>query len=177
MIQNSFIKDKDKVSYDEYFTLWVLIAQAKDALLSVREREYYQYNVTNERRAVLFAIAALGGQATPVEISRFLFRKINSVTEMIKRMEKEGLIKKYQTSGRTKVTVKITKKGFETYCQSLQNDSDKRILSILTKKQREQLAEYLLKLRNEAARELGIQSHSLVFSEDFHNGKKIADKC
>ncbi len=71
-------KQYSKQINDEFFSLWVLIAQAKDALLATREREYYQYNVKNERRAVIFSIMALGGQATAVEIARFLFRKLNA---------------------------------------------------------------------------------------------------
>jgi len=165
-------KDILETSLDEFFTLWVLIAQTKDALLGVREREYYGYNIKNERRAVLFAIAALGGQAAPVEIARFLFRKINSVTEMLKRMEKQGLIKKLASSGRSKVIVKLTEKGRSIYVQSLQNTSDKRLLSVLSNNEREHLKEYLLKLRSEAARELGIQSHSLIFSPDFNLHRK-----
>jgi DNA-binding MarR family transcriptional regulator len=154
---------------DEFFSLWVLIAQTKDALLAAREKEYNQYKVKNERRAVLLSIIALGGQATPVEISRFLFRRINSVTEMLNRMEQQGLIKKQKSSGRSKVVVKVSEKGYETYNQSLKNSANKRILSRLTKKQREQLRSYLLKIRNEAASELGIQTWSLLFSPDFND--------
>jgi len=157
---------------DEYFTLWVLIAQTKDAILRIRERDYDQYNIKNERRAVIFAIVALGGQAAPVEIARFLFRKINSVTEMLKRMEQQGLIRKYKSSGKSKVNVRLTEKGRNTYTQSVQNTSDKRLFSILPRGQREKLKASLLKLRNEAARELGIQSHSLIFSPDFNCYRK-----
>jgi len=157
---------------DEFFTLWVLIAQAKDAVLAVRERDYYQYNVKNERRAVILSIVALGGQATAVEIARFLFRKINSVSEMLKRMEEQELVERIENSGRSKVMVKLTEKGYETYNQSLRNRSDKRILSVLSKRQRENLASYLLKVRNEAARELGIQTFSLVYSPDFNHYKE-----
>lgn len=160
---------------DEFFSLWVLIAQTKDSLLAAREREYYQYNVKNERRAVLLSIVALGGQATPIEISRFLFRKINSVTEMLNRMEKQGLIKRQKSSGRSKTIVTLTERGKETYSQSLENTTDKRILSKLSKKQREQLRSYLLRIRDESARELGIQSWSLLFSPDFNenNNRQI----
>ena len=162
---------KKKIN-DEFFSLWVLIAQTKDALLAAREREYYQYHVKNERRAVIFSIIALGGQATAVEIARFLFRKLNSVSEMLKRMEEQGLIEKVKSSGRSKAMIKLTEKGYETYEQSLKNTTDKRVLSILSKKQRENLAAYLLKIRNEAARELGIQTFSLVYSPDFNHHKK-----
>jgi len=163
------IKLKGKPANDEFFTLWVLLAQTRDALLAAREREYYQHHIKNERRAVLFAIAALGNNATPIAIARLLIRKINSVTEMLNRMEQQGLIEKCQSSGRSKIVVKLTKRGYEIYHQSLKNSTDKRILSVLSRKQRDQLKQYLLKIRNEAARELGIQSRSLLFTQDFNH--------
>jgi DNA-binding MarR family transcriptional regulator len=124
---------------DEFFTLWVLIAQTKDALLKARQKEYDSYSVGNERRAVLWGIKSYGGEASPVEISRLLLRELNSVSEMLKRMEKEKLIKKYY------------------------NEVDQRILAILSKKQREQLISYLWKIRKEALRELGIPEWHIVF--------------
>ena len=160
---------------DEFFILWVLIAQTRDAFLAAREREYYNYRIKNERRAALFAIAALGDKATPTEIARVLIRKINSVTEMLNRMEQQGLIKKYKSSGRSKILIKLTDKGYEIYHQSLKNSTDKRILSVLSKRQREQLQSYLLKIRNEAARELGIQTWSLLFSPDFNHEKRASN--
>ena len=167
-------KKQPEIIDDEYFKLWVLIAQAKDAILAVREREYYQYNVRNERRAVIMGIVALGGEATTVEIARLLFRKINSVSEMLVRMEEQGLIERVKHTGRSKMAVRLTAKGYETYQQSFQNRSDKKIFSVLTKKQRENLAASLQVVRDEAARQLGVRTFSLVYSPDFNGRKKRA---
>jgi DNA-binding MarR family transcriptional regulator len=148
---------------DEFFTLWILIAQTKDALLKARQKQYDSYSIGNERRAVLWGIKSYGGEASPVEISRLLLRELNSVSEMLKRMEKEKLIKKYATSGKYRVKVKLTKIGEEVFNQSLYNEVDQRILAILSKKQREQLISYLWKIRKEALRELGIPEWHIVF--------------
>jgi DNA-binding MarR family transcriptional regulator len=161
---------------DEFFSLWVLIAQTKDALLAAREREYYQYQIKNERRAVILSIIALGGQATTVEIARFLFRKLNSVSEMLKRMEEQGLIEKVISPGSSQAIIKLTPEGYTAYEQSFNNVTDRRILSVLSKKQRKNLASYLMKIRNEAARELGIQPFSLIYSPDFNNHKQYPKK-
>jgi DNA-binding MarR family transcriptional regulator len=151
---------------DEYFMLWVLVAQTKDAILRARERDYARYGISNERRAVLFIIQNNGGQATPVEIAHQLFRELHSVTEMLKRMEKDGLITRYKGSGRSKVEVKLTEKGLEVFDQSLHNQTDKRIFSALTKKERERLATYLFKLRGTALRDLGIPEWRFRFPLD-----------
>ena len=85
--------DEDaRLASDEYFMLWVLIAQTKDAILRARELEYARYGISNERRAILAIIQNNGGRATPVDIARDLFRELHSVTEMLARMEKDGLV-------------------------------------------------------------------------------------
>jgi len=157
---------EDRPLSDEYFVLWIMIAQTKDAILRARQRDYARFNISNERRAVLWNIQNNGGRATPVEISRQLFRELHSVTEMLKRMEKEGLIARYKGSGRSKVEVKLTEKGLEIFNQSLHNETDRRIFSVLTKKERERLASYLWKLRGQVLKELGIPEHQIKFPLD-----------
>ena len=113
--------------------LWALIAQTKDAILRARERDYARYGISNERRAVLFTIQNNGGRATPVEIARGLFRELHSITEMLKRMEADGLITRHKGTGRSKVEVELTEKGLDVFKQSLCNETDKRIFSVLSK--------------------------------------------
>lgn len=152
-----------KQTLDEFFNLWVLIAQTKDAFLKARQREYDRFNITNERRAVLWSIQYYGGQATPTQIARHLFRELNSVSEILKRMQAGGLIKKYRGLTGTSVLVKMTKKGSRVFDQSHHNETDGKILSILSRKQREQLASYLWTVRSQALKELGIPEWTRPF--------------
>jgi DNA-binding MarR family transcriptional regulator len=112
---------------DEYFVLWIMIAQTRDAILKARERDYARFNISNMRRAVLWNIQNNGGHATPVEISRQLFRELHSVTGLLERMGKEGLITKYKSSSRSRFEIKLSKKGLDVFNQSLYNETDKRI--------------------------------------------------
>ena len=141
---------------NEYFLLWVLIAQTKDAILRARERDYARFGISNDRRAVLYAIESNGGAATPVEISRSLLRELHSVTEMLKRMEEDGLILREKTSGRSRIQARLTEKGLDVFYQSLHNGTDERIFSVLTKAERKRLSEYLTKLRTRVLQDLGI---------------------
>jgi DNA-binding MarR family transcriptional regulator len=141
---------------DEDFMLWVLIAQTRDAILRARELEYSQYGISNERRAVLMIIQNYGGRATPVDIARDLFRELHSVTEMLIRMEKDGLVTRHKGTGRSKIEVSLTQKGRDVFAQSMHNETDKKIFSALTKKQRERLSQYLWKLRGRTLEHLGI---------------------
>jgi DNA-binding MarR family transcriptional regulator len=151
---------------DEYFMLWALIAQNRDAILRARERDYARYGISNERRAVLFIIQNSGGHATPVEIARGLFRELHSVTEMLKRMEADGLISRHKGPGRSKIEVKLTEKGLDVFKQSLHNKTDERIFSVLTKREREVLSSILFKLRSKVLQDLGIPEWHLNFPLD-----------
>jgi DNA-binding MarR family transcriptional regulator len=155
-------KDVRPVS-DEDFMLWVLIAQTRDAILRARELEYAQYGISNERRAVLAIIQNSGGRAAPVDIARDLFRELHSVTEMLVRMEKDGLVTRHKGTGRSKVEVSLTEKGLEVFRQSIHNETDNKIFSALTKKQRERLSAYLWKLRSRTLEHLGIPEWQFNF--------------
>ena len=149
-------EDHHGLTADEFFSLFVLIAQTKDAMLRARQVEYEPYGISNERRALLWVIQSYGGQATPAEISRRFFRELQSITEMLKRMEKDGLVTRHPGSGRSKTVVRLTEKGSDTLRQSLHNETDKRIVSVLTPEERDQLAASLSKLRKQALAELGV---------------------
>ena len=166
------VKKHDKPLSDEYFALWVMIAQTKDGLLRARTRDYARFGISNERRAVLWIIQNNGGQATPVEIARQLFRELHSVSEMLVRMEKEGLITREKTSGKSRIVAKLTAKGREVFDQSLHNETDKRIFSVLTKKQRERLLSYLWKIRGKVLTELGIPEWHIKYPLDPNNSEE-----
>ena len=162
--------DKDTLPLsDEFFALWVMIAQTKDGLLRARQRDYARFNISNERRAVLWSIQNNGGKATPVEIARQLFRELHSVSEMLVRMEKEELITREKAPGKSRVVAKLTPKGLETFNQSLHNETDSRIFSVLTKKQRERLLSYLWKIRGQVLKELGIPEWQVKYPLDPNN--------
>jgi DNA-binding MarR family transcriptional regulator len=153
----------EELSSDEYFMLWVLIAQTRDGILRARERDYARYGISNERRAVLYMIENNGGSATPVEIARDLFRELHSITEMLKRMEKDGLIERYKGTGRSKVKVRLTEKGLDIFNQSLHIETDERVFSVLSAKERKNLASTLFKLRSRVLEDLGIPEWHLNF--------------
>ena len=146
---------------DEDFALWVLVAQTKDAILRARQTEYVRFGISNERRTVLWIIQSYGGRATPVEIARRFFRELQSITEMLKRMEKDGLVSRHKGSGRSKTEVRLTDKGLDILKQSLRNEVDKRIFSVLSPEEREELAASLWKLRTRALEELGLRDMEL----------------
>jgi len=135
---------------------WVMLAQTRDAILRARERDYARYGISNERRAVLTVIEANGGSATPVLIARALLRELHSVSELVKRMEKDGLVEKTSTTGRSRAEVRVTPAGREAFELSLHSQTDKRIFSALSEAERRRLMALLGKVRTRALEDLGI---------------------
>ena len=125
---------------DEFFLLWVLLAQTTDAVSRLRERDYAHYGLNNERRAILYILHNNGGRAKPVDIARELFRELHSVTEMMKRMEEAGLVPAAQghgpVEGRSETRPTWSAKCWRSRTTS---EPDKKIFSTLTKSERERL--------------------------------------
>ena len=79
------------------------------------------------------------------------------MTGMLKRMEDSGLISMHEGSGRSKVEARLTEKGRNVLDRSRRSGTDKRIFSVLTKRERERLACFLGKVRGRVLEDLGIR--------------------
>ena len=98
-----------------------------------------------------------------MDIARDLFRELHSVTELLVRMEKDGLVTRHRGTGRSRIEVSLTEKGLDVFHQSLHSETDAKIFKALTRKQRERLSQYLWKLRRQTLAHLGIPEWHLSF--------------
>lgn len=146
-------------STDQDYNLWILLSQTRHVIARARKKELRKYNISAIQAGALFVIHALGDKAIPAEISRWLFREPHSVSELLNRMEKQGLVKKVRDLERkNQVRVVLTEKGRETYShQSTNPEPIGRIMSSLSDEERRQLRSYLLKLRDSTMKELGME--------------------
>jgi len=150
---------KNRLSVDEDYNLWVLLHQTTDAVLRARQKELDQYSISFIEVGVLVVIQAIGEKATPSEISRRIFREPHSVSALLNRMEKRGLLTKTQDLDRKNmVRVSITEKGRQAYDKSTRRKSIYRIISSLSEEDCQQLRSCLEKLRNKAFKEL-VEEH------------------
>jgi len=142
---------KNHLSSDHDYNLWVLLHQAKDAVFKAREKELHQYGIAAREAAILFVIQAIGDKATPAKISRWIFREHHTVSSLLSRMEKKGLITRVKASDRKNIwIVSLTEKGQNAYRQSLKRKSIHAVMSSLSENERQQLESYLMKIRDTA---------------------------
>ena len=148
---------------DPEYELWVLLHQTVDTMARARENELREIGISRMQAAVLFIIKAIDGPATPAEISRWLFREPHTVFGLLKRMEKQGLVRRTKDlERRNMIRVTITEKGEEAYRRSRKLKVIRMILSGLSPEQRDNLKPYLETLRKRALKELGVK-HQLLF--------------
>ena len=141
------------MSVDGNYELAVLLAQARDAVMKARRKELTRYHISPRQSAVLYYIQAIGERATPAEISRGIFRESHSISEILGRMEKQGLLRRVKDlSRKNMVRVELTEKGLEACNHSEKRASIDKIFSALSKEERQQLRSYLERLRDKALR-------------------------
>ncbi|HIE18065.1 MAG TPA: MarR family transcriptional regulator [Dehalococcoidia bacterium] len=145
------------------YELWVLLDQVATLILNARDQELSQYGTTAMQAGVLFVTTQVGNETTPAEISRWILRKPSSVTGILDRMERAGLIKRTKDLPRRNlVRITLTDRGQKVYKQSLKRGTIRRIMSALSEEECEQLASLLEKLRAEAAKVAGVK-HRIPF--------------
>src|SRR3972149_3534581 len=88
------------LSEDPNYRLWILLHQTRDVFHKVRKKEVAKYGITATQSAVLFIISANGGQATPTVISNWFLREPHTISSVLTRMEKQGLVSKIRNKER-----------------------------------------------------------------------------
>jgi DNA-binding MarR family transcriptional regulator len=148
------IMRKGTISIKDY-DLIGLLNQTTETIFRARQKELDQYSISTSQGAVLFITKALGEKATISEISRWLLRKPHTVSEIVSRMEKKGLLKKSRTPKRKSIIkVALTPKGLEVYRKSKKRQSFSNILTSLSLEERQQMVAYLKRLKDSAVEEL-----------------------
>ena len=136
---------------DKDYGLWVLLNQARDSIHRAREKELVKYGISSSQAAVLFISKVIDSEVTPSEISRWLLKEPHTVSAILSRMERQGLVKKARnTDKRRNINVAITKAGEQAFRNSEKIESIKDIMSCLNAEESKQLTVLLSKLRDVA---------------------------
>ncbi len=148
---------KLSLSKDLDYKLFVLLRQAGHVIFKSSEKELRKNGVSLVEHAVLFITQSIGQKATPAEISRWMVRERNSISALLTRMEKKGLIKMTKDLDRKNLLrVSLTKKGKQAYDNSTRIESVHSIISTLPEEVRIRMISYLKELRDKAMVELGL---------------------
>jgi DNA-binding MarR family transcriptional regulator len=143
---------------DNQYRLWMLLAQTRGAISKAREKRVKQYMPPNQA-AALVVIWAYKGRATPTLLSRYLFQEHHSISGLIARMGKNGLVTKNKDDRLKRVVrIAITAKGQEIISNSVDAGFIHSVISCLTEKEQKQLESSLQVLLKRACAEIGMKS-------------------
>jgi MarR family transcriptional regulator, organic hydroperoxide resistance regulator len=151
-----------QIKADKDYTLLTQLLQVADIFVKVRERELLTQNLSATSAAILFLVEAMGKDVTPAKISRMLLREPHSVSGILMRMEKQGLIKRAKNMERKNlIRITLTTKGENALKQAMKKEGVKHVLSKLTEEQRRQLKQTLTSLKEAGMKELNLSPKAL----------------
>ncbi len=134
------------------YNLFMLIGLTLNAIFRARNHQIKELDLTPAEFHLLLLVSELGGTATPGEIAQWMMRKPPTISGLLNRMEKNGLIVRKGFKNNKKLRkVALTKKAHE-YLEKLSVGEDilNVIMNSLEKDEYEQLWNLLEKLRSVA---------------------------
>jgi DNA-binding MarR family transcriptional regulator len=140
---------------DEVYRIWVRLHRVVELIVRSREKELARYGVPIRQVATLFAIHAFEDKATLTQLADFLGRRPHTISSILTRMEKDGLIRKRADEARHNVVrVSLTEKGLQAYANTTRRESINRIMTALAGNEQAQLGHFLERMEKEAQAEL-----------------------
>lgn len=142
-----------KESGNTVMRLWLLLHRVEDLLSLCEDSVYHEYGLTTEQWRVLARLKYYGRPMKPTGLAGTMIRSSNSVSMLIDRMVKAGLVKRTRDrKDRRVVWVSLTSKG-EKAVEPATPEGWKliqKILSPLSPRDREVLAGMLEAVHTEA---------------------------
>ena len=138
-----------------YIDLWVLLDQTRDAISRAREMELSQYKITRVQASVLFMLLTQNKKIALSDISKWILREPHSISSLISRMERNGLVQKVREPDDDRIHVILTEKGRQIYSQVTWR-SIEMVFSSLSREEKLALKSSLKKLRSKARSLMGL---------------------
>jgi DNA-binding MarR family transcriptional regulator len=138
---------------DQYYTLWRLLDYTCRLVNTARAKPLRRIGLSHESAAILSAVSRLNNRATPIELARYATRKPQTMTSILNKMEKQGLIlKTLDEDKKNSYKISLTEKGQQLFQKAAKVYVYQRILSTLSEEQRRELREMLEIVKEKAKR-------------------------
>jgi DNA-binding MarR family transcriptional regulator len=114
--------------------------------------------------AVLYFVKNAKEPVIPAHISRWLFREPHTVSQLLMRMERQGLIKRTKDlDHKNQLRITLTEKGEKAYQKQIEMRVISEILSSISPEECDKLGANLKIMRDEAIRVLDSRTRELPF--------------
>lgn len=138
--------------------IWREMCFVVDLIRKIQGRINKKVGIPTGQLNVLQAIKLIDQPVIPARLSEYLNRRASSVTGILNRMEKQGLIERAKDLRLKNLTrVVITEKG-EEFLRETKDDFIKEVFASLSDSEKKELSKFLTELAN-TAREVGWNKH------------------
>jgi DNA-binding MarR family transcriptional regulator len=136
---------------------WILCHQTYNLVSKCEEAAFAETGLTPQQHGVLLAIKYIKGPATPTTLAHWLDRKTNSISMIVNRMERAGLVKGARDrQDRRSLRLVTTRKGKGKLEQATKSGWEliERLLSGFSDEELQTFIRLMEKLRGKAFEEL-----------------------
>jgi DNA-binding MarR family transcriptional regulator len=139
---------------DDY-SIWGKITEVYDLICKARSVELRKLGLTAEQSKILRVLMVENGASTINEISEMTLKRHNTISLIVKRMEKTGLVNREKTNHSNRYRITITEKGIKLF-DTMPLTSIDMAFSTLSPDEKEILISLLDKLDNQTRHILGL---------------------
>lgn len=130
---------------------WVRLFATANVVERARELELARVGVTVIQAGVLYMLKSSTHPVTPTQLARILYREPHSMSALLKRMEKQGLVKRTKDlEQKNLVRISVTRKGEALFRRQWDARVTTNITSCLSEEEIDTLETCLRKLRARA---------------------------
>jgi DNA-binding MarR family transcriptional regulator len=154
-VMKEMIGDTNEVSHID---LWKLLDKSRFTIARLRGIELAQFGLTIEQSSILQTLLENGGSLTTKELEEETMRQPNSISILVKRMVKMGLLRRERSKTRQRHRIYLTQDG-EDLIKKVTLVSIEMPFTSFTAEEKQQISKFLSKLLNNARELLGIPNH------------------
>jgi DNA-binding MarR family transcriptional regulator len=141
---------------DPQIALYGLLDNTRDLIFKAVEMELAQYQMTAPQVAVLDNLSRSSGGLTLGQLSQATVKELNSVSALVTRMAKKGLVNKSRKAGDSRIYIELTDLGRDVFENTVTEKSIHLIVGALSASEQEQFRSLLWKLHTKARSLLGL---------------------
>lgn len=133
------------------FRIWVALTRARDLVIKARGVELASHGISAVETQVLLLVHDAPEKPTPAELCRWVLRQHNTVSALLRRMEKKGLlVRSRDREKRNQWRISLTEQGEREWQWATQINAIRFVMSDFSPSNKEALETFLTKIGDKA---------------------------
>ncbi len=141
---------------DPRIVLYSLLDSTRETIAKAVDLELAQYQMSVPQVKTIHILSQSDNPVTLESLASTTVRELNSISTLINRMQKKGLVKKIKKPGDQKIYVTLTEKGKDIYNNTITEQAIFLIFDTLSDDEKKELGTLLKKLLSQARDILGL---------------------